>query len=140
MLVITARTLTLTTRDVEFEECKPLDTDFIKGDKQLIERFQKVIRIPTISRNPGDYNTEELLQIYKHIRQSYPTLHSSPLVQHEVIANYSFLYYLQGSDPKLTPYMLMGHLDVVPVQDPSVWEVPPFSGEIRDEFIYGRGL
>ena len=35
--------------------------------------------------------------------------------------------------------MLMGHLDVVPVQDPSVWEVPPFSGEIRDGFIYGRG-
>ena len=70
---------------------------------------------------------------------AYPTVHSSPLVQHEVIANYSLLYYLQGSDPKLTPYMLMGHLDVVPIPDPSVWEAPPFSGEIRDGFIYGRG-
>ena len=69
MLVITTRTLALTTRDVKFEECKPLDTDFIKADKKLIERFQKAVRIPTISRNPGDYNTEELLQIQKHIRQ-----------------------------------------------------------------------
>ena len=33
---------------------------------------------------------------------------------------------------------LVHHLDVVPAT-PSAWSVPPFSGEIRDGFIYGRG-
>ncbi len=34
--------------------------------------------------------------------------------------------------------LLHGHLDVVPA-DPSSWSVPPFSGEIRDGELWGRG-
>ncbi len=32
-----------------------------------------------------------------------------------------------------------GHTDVVPVGDEAAWTVPPFSGEIRNGVIYGRG-
>ena len=32
-----------------------------------------------------------------------------------------------------------GHTDVVPVGDEKAWTVPPFSGEIRDGILYGRG-
>ncbi|MBX9684508.1 MAG: succinyl-diaminopimelate desuccinylase [Hyphomicrobium sp.] len=32
-----------------------------------------------------------------------------------------------------------GHTDVVPVGDESRWTVPPFSGEVRDGKLYGRG-
>jgi putative selenium metabolism hydrolase len=32
-----------------------------------------------------------------------------------------------------------GHLDVVPVPDPSVWKHPPFGAEISGDRIYGRG-
>ena len=60
-------------------------------------------------------------------------------MKHELIAGYSLLYEVKGSDPSLTPFLLMGHLDVVPVPDPSVWDVPPFAGTIHDGFIYGRG-
>ena len=34
--------------------------------------------------------------------------------------------------------LLHGHLDVVPA-DPAVWSVHPFSGEIRDGVLWGRG-
>jgi acetylornithine deacetylase/succinyl-diaminopimelate desuccinylase-like protein len=40
-----------------------------------------------------------------------------------------------GDGPGL---LLHGHLDVVPA-DPSSWSVPPFSGEIRDGVLWGRG-
>ncbi|MDH5591174.1 MAG: M20/M25/M40 family metallo-hydrolase, partial [Gemmatimonadota bacterium] len=35
--------------------------------------------------------------------------------------------------------MLSCHLDVVAEGDPAEWEVPPFSGEVRDGFLHGRG-
>ncbi|HLV88484.1 MAG TPA: M20/M25/M40 family metallo-hydrolase [Candidatus Sulfotelmatobacter sp.] len=36
------------------------------------------------------------------------------------------------------PLILLNHTDVV-TSDPMHWKVPPFSGEIRDGYIYGRG-
>jgi acetylornithine deacetylase/succinyl-diaminopimelate desuccinylase-like protein len=33
---------------------------------------------------------------------------------------------------------LVQHMDVVPAT-PSTWTVPPFSGDVRDGFVYGRG-
>ncbi len=43
-----------------------------------------------------------------------------------------------GSDPSLAPVLAHAHLDVVPA-DPELWTVPPFSGEIRDGYVWGRG-
>ncbi len=36
------------------------------------------------------------------------------------------------------PIILLSHIDVVPAKAEE-WEVPPFSGELRDGFLYGRG-
>jgi acetylornithine deacetylase/succinyl-diaminopimelate desuccinylase-like protein len=36
------------------------------------------------------------------------------------------------------PLVLLNHTDVVPAE-PSFWEEPPFSGTIRDGFVWGRG-
>jgi acetylornithine deacetylase/succinyl-diaminopimelate desuccinylase-like protein len=40
-----------------------------------------------------------------------------------------------GDGPSL---LLLGHTDVV-LADPSEWSVPPFSGEVRDGVVWGRG-
>ncbi|MFN8628419.1 MAG: M20/M25/M40 family metallo-hydrolase [Candidatus Binatia bacterium] len=49
----------------------------------------------------------------------------------------SVLARLRGSG-ELRPLVLLNHLDVVPAR-PAEWEVPPFSGTVRDGFVYGRG-
>lgn len=36
------------------------------------------------------------------------------------------------------PFLLMSHLDVVPA-NPDEWDEPPFSGKIKDGYIWGRG-
>jgi acetylornithine deacetylase/succinyl-diaminopimelate desuccinylase-like protein len=36
------------------------------------------------------------------------------------------------------PIILLNHMDVV-TSDPTHWSVPPFSGEIKNGYIYGRG-
>ena len=35
--------------------------------------------------------------------------------------------------------LLLSHLDVVPVQEPSEWTAEPFGGVVRDGFVWGRG-
>ena len=43
---------------------------------------------------------------------------------------------LSGNGPHL---MFAGHTDVVPAGDDAAWTLPPFSGEIRNGEMYGRG-
>jgi acetylornithine deacetylase/succinyl-diaminopimelate desuccinylase-like protein len=43
-----------------------------------------------------------------------------------------------GLDSSRPPLLVHGHLDVVPAQA-SDWKVDPFSGEVRDGFVWGRG-
>jgi acetylornithine deacetylase/succinyl-diaminopimelate desuccinylase-like protein len=45
---------------------------------------------------------------------------------------------IPGTDPSAEAVLVHAHLDVVPA-DASEWSVPPFSGEVRDGFIWGRG-
>jgi acetylornithine deacetylase/succinyl-diaminopimelate desuccinylase-like protein len=45
---------------------------------------------------------------------------------------------IAGADPSRNALLIHGHLDVVPA-DPSEWSVHPFSGEVRDGYIWGRG-
>jgi acetylornithine deacetylase/succinyl-diaminopimelate desuccinylase-like protein len=45
---------------------------------------------------------------------------------------------IEGSDSGRAPLLIHGHLDVVPA-DASEWSVDPFSGEIKDGFVWGRG-
>jgi acetylornithine deacetylase/succinyl-diaminopimelate desuccinylase-like protein len=45
---------------------------------------------------------------------------------------------LPGADPERGALLVHGHLDVVPA-DPSEWSVHPFSGVVRDGYLWGRG-
>ena len=45
---------------------------------------------------------------------------------------------IEGSDPNAPSLMLMGHIDVVPV-NPDGWERDPFGGELVDGVVWGRG-
>lgn len=55
------------------------------------------------------------------------------------MANYSLLYTIKGSNPKLRPYMLTSHLDVVPAVR-SKWSSEPFEAVVKDDgYIYARG-
>ena len=43
-----------------------------------------------------------------------------------------------GGTAKQRPFILLSHTDVV-TSDPSHWKVPPFSGQVVDGSMYGRG-
>ncbi len=45
---------------------------------------------------------------------------------------------IKGSNPDRPPLLIHGHLDVVPA-DASEWSVDPFAGEVKDDYVWGRG-
>lgn len=45
---------------------------------------------------------------------------------------------IEGTDPGRDPILVHGHLDVVPAEAAD-WSVHPFSGEVRDGMLWGRG-
>ncbi|XP_041051866.1 N-fatty-acyl-amino acid synthase/hydrolase PM20D1-like isoform X2 [Carcharodon carcharias] len=104
----------------------------------LLSHLKGALRIPTVTRSPSDWNTLALEEFGDLLPRVFPTVFSSNLVKHEVIANYSHLFTVRGSNDSLQPYMLIAHLDVVPALAED-WEVPPFSAEERNGYLYGRG-
>ncbi|XP_055748128.1 N-fatty-acyl-amino acid synthase/hydrolase PM20D1.2-like [Salvelinus fontinalis] len=107
--------------------------------EELLANFRDAIRIPTVSTTETQLNTTALREFDGLLRKAFPTVFSSHLVQHEVVANYSHLFWVPGSDLALVPYMLLAHIDVVPAEERDGWEAPPFSAQEIGGFIYGRG-
>jgi carboxypeptidase PM20D1 len=102
--------------------------------------LSEAIRIRTISRTEGVVEAPEtFMALHSFLQAAYPRVHSA--FQREVVAGYSLLYTIAGSDPSLPPVLLQAHQDVVPVEAGTEkdWEAPPFAGEVRDGYIYGRG-
>ena len=53
--------------------------------------------------------------------------------------NYNFSASIRPLSSNLPNIIFLNHIDVVPVGDSSLWKYPPFSGEIVDGEIWGRG-
>ncbi|KAL7864693.1 hypothetical protein AOLI_G00161130 [Acnodon oligacanthus] len=105
----------------------------------LLANFREAIRIPTVSFSETEQNTSALREFDQLLRKVFPTVFSSSLVKHEVVADYSHLFTVLGTEPELVPYMLLAHIDVVPANEADGWEAPPFSAKELNGFIYGRG-
>jgi carboxypeptidase PM20D1 len=120
-------------------EAPPADSA-IANAAITIDRFQAALRFPTVStQDSARFDPAPFLAIHKWLASAFPNV--SRRLTREVVANYSLLYTWTGSDTTLAPILLMGHLDVVPVEagTESRWKHPPFAGEVADSFAWGRG-
>ena len=104
------------------------------------ERLAGAVRIRTISsEDPADFEGESFEALHAYLQSAYPQVHAQ--LRREVVATHSVMYTWAGSDSSLKPILLVGHLDVVPVEPGTEanWQHDPFAGRIADEFIWGRG-
>ncbi|MBL4907227.1 MAG: M20 family peptidase [Sneathiella sp.] len=103
-------------------------------------RLSKAVQIKTISASlDAPVAASAFNDLHALIDKSFPMIAKN--LRKEVIGGHSLLYTWQGSDPSLKPAMLMGHMDVVPVEmgTENKWQHPPFSGKIADGAVWGRG-
>ena len=77
---------------------------------------------------------ETFLGYHKILEELFPLVHKR---LEKIEIGGSLLYHWKGSSDRY-PIVLMGHQDVVPVA-PQEWDKPPFSGEISEGKVWGRG-
>ncbi|MFD5700021.1 M20/M25/M40 family metallo-hydrolase [Streptomyces lasiicapitis] len=102
---------------------------------EVVRFTSELIRIDTTNRGDGgcrerpaaEYAAEQLAGAGLE-----PTLLERTPGRTNVVAR------IEGTDPGAEALLVHGHLDVVPAEAAD-WQVHPFSGEIRDGDVWGRG-
>jgi carboxypeptidase PM20D1 len=67
----------------------------------------------------------------------FPKTHAAMEV--EEIGERALLFTWKGADERLEPAIMCAHFDVVPADDAALWKHGPFSGDIAEGFVWGRG-
>ena len=109
-------------------------------ESTVVDRFSQALQIPTISYDDASKLDHSAFQAFhQHLAQSFPLVHAK--TQLTTFQDYSMVFHLKGQNSQLKPALFMGHMDVVPVdeQTKDQWLQPPFSGNVVDGVIWGRG-
>ncbi|MGH7169163.1 MAG: M20 family peptidase [Gemmataceae bacterium] len=104
------------------------------------QRLAGAVRIPTVSYEDRSLIDPAQLDAFAtYLQQTFPRVTAS--LTREVVNGHSLLYTWPGSDPSAQPILLLAHMDVVPVEPGSEpqWTHAPFSGDIADGYVWGRG-
>lgn len=101
-------------------------------------KLAAMVRWRTVSSFDPAQEDEAQFQGFKDgLRELFPLAHRH-LVREEP-GNRALLFTWQGSDASLDPAILCAHYDVVPAPDGDEWAHGPFSGDIADGELWGRG-
>ena len=134
--VLLLRTLTLTSRQISVAPGPSIPIDA----NAVATRLAQALPFRTISyQDRSQFSRDAFLGLHQYLAKTFPETHRT--LQRELINDYSLLYTWVGTEPTLPPVVLLGHLDVVPVEPATEreWTYPPFSGTIADGYIWGRG-
>ncbi len=106
-----------------------------------IAHMSKAIQLPTETPNDSfKFDTTTFLAYREFLETSYPLIHQN--LPRTIIDSFNYIYEWKGTDTSILPMVLMAHYDVVPVEASAVklWHAKPYGGEIKDDYIWGRGV
>jgi carboxypeptidase PM20D1 len=107
----------------------------------VAQHLAAAVRFKTISSGSSDGEAQkdaELDAMRDWLAKTYPYFHRA--ATREILGK-SLLFTWKGTNPDAPPILLMAHMDVVPVVPGTEndWAHDPFSGDIADGFVWGRG-
>ena len=103
-------------------------------EDKYAEKLSEMVKISTVSKKKGE-EYSDFLKLQEVMERLYPNIFGK-LEKHDFEGN--ILRVWRGSNPGKGAILLMGHQDVVPAAEKE-WTRDPFSGEIADGCIHGRG-
>ncbi|MCJ1681365.1 M20/M25/M40 family metallo-hydrolase [Streptomyces sp. APSN-46.1] len=102
---------------------------------EVVEFTSGLIRIDTTNRGGGDCRERPAAE---YVAQRLADTGLDPVLLERTPGRTNVVARIEGSDPRADALLVHGHLDVVPAEAAD-WSVHPFSGEVRDGVVWGRG-
>ena len=102
---------------------------------ETIRICQELIRIPSVNYGEGKGDEAE---VARYVVKLLSEVGIESKVYESAPGRCNVIARIKGSDPSKAGLVVHGHLDVVPA-NAADWSVDPFSAEIKDGFIWGRG-
>lgn len=132
-VVLAINTIRFSSRQLLVEPVRPVEVA-----PDAAARLSEAIQLPTVSY-PGRVDSLAFRQLDTLIRRQFPLLTTT--LERVEITEFSQVFRWIGRQPDMQPILLLAHLDVVPVEEDALgkWTHPPYSGEIADGYIWGRG-
>lgn len=127
LLIALVRTLVMPHKKSDYRA-----TEDEKESLRLAEKLSEMIKYDTTS-HANVPEVEKFLGFHKVLEKLFPLVHEK-LEKTEIDGN--LLYYWKGKSSG-KPILLMSHQDVVPAE--GEWKHEPFSGDIEDGKVWGRG-
>ena len=103
---------------------------------EVVGLCRDLIRIDTSNR--GDNSGPGERQVAEHVAALLAEVGLKPTLLESDNRRTSVVTRIEGSDPSRPALLIHGHLDVVPA-DANDWRVHPFSGEVEEGCVWGRG-
>src|SRR5215472_9535557 len=106
------------------------------GQDEVAALTSGLIRIDTA--NPGDHSGPGERKAAEHVAGLLAEVGLEPRIYESHENRASVVARIEGADPSRPALLIHGHLDVVPAAAAD-WRVHPFSGEITEDCVWGRG-
>ena len=115
------------------------DTDTAKGvtgEDEVVDLCRELIRIDT--SNYGDHSGPGERKAAEYVAEQLAEVGLEPKIFESHPGRASTVARIEGTDPSRPALLIHGHLDVVPANAVD-WTHHPFSGEVADGCVWGRG-
>lgn len=132
LAVVLIRTLMFKAKPQSFN-----DKSEIKfNEKEAVEALAELVKCKTVSYyDKSKEDDAEFKKLYELLPKLYPNVYK--VCEKTELPDRALLFKWKGKNDK-EPTVLMAHFDVVPV-DAENWEKEPFSAEIENGVMWGRG-
>ncbi|MEV4755013.1 M20/M25/M40 family metallo-hydrolase [Micromonospora sp. NPDC049559] len=104
---------------------------------EVVELCADLLRIDTTNTGDNDTSAGERAAA-EYVAASLAEVGVEARIHESAPGRANLVARIPGTDPGRGALLVHGHLDVVPA-DASEWSVHPFSGELRDGYLWGRG-
>ncbi|MEU1053903.1 M20/M25/M40 family metallo-hydrolase [Streptomyces sp. NPDC005876] len=102
---------------------------------EVVRFTSELIRIDTTNRGGGDCRERPAAE---YAAEALAGAGIEPTLLERTEGRTNVVARIEGTDPSAGALLVHGHLDVVPAEAAD-WSVHPFSGEVRDGVVWGRG-
>jgi carboxypeptidase PM20D1 len=131
LLIALIRTFKIKAKPTNKESAAPFTPE---EEQKYAKMLSKMVQVPTVSAKEGE-DKSVFYELHAVMKENFPLVFEK---LEKIDLNGNLLMHWKGKDSTKEPILLMGHQDVVPAVE-TTWKHEPFSGDIEDGRVHGRG-